>query len=221
MKGLKVVLAVWAVVIMGMVGISWSIGRTPSEKDARLSDKEIEFAQERSVKVISIGENGYAQGTGTWINDTMILTEDHVVISTRTMVFSMDYSSLEPAILVSSDSLRDLAVIRIKDGASTSAVFSEEIPIGKYAVIVGNPAQGDFLAAKPQIIGITMMTTPMGYSREMIVVDGKDIYPGFSGGALFYKGKVIGIVELCSRVIPRCYAIPSKELLKEIPGLRS
>ena len=141
------------------------------------------------------------QGMGSGVivsKEGHILTNSHVVSGADEIeVKTSDGRSFE-AYVVGSDSLTDVAVIKIKDNVKNLPVAylgdSDKLRPGDWAVAIGNP----FSLTSSVTMGIvsaTGRTTPGGTaSFQNFIQTDAAINPGNSGGALVnIKGELVGI----------------------------
>jgi serine protease Do len=145
------------------------------------------------------GENGTvpAAGSGFIITaDGYIVTNHHVIDGAQKISVTLDSGKVYDATLVGSDSINDLAVLKI-DGQDLPTVTlgsSADLEVGELAVAIGNP------------LGELSGTVTAGIISALdrsISIDGQTMYllqtdaainAGNSGGALFNSfGEVIGI----------------------------
>ncbi|MFP4162494.1 MAG: DegQ family serine endoprotease [Chitinispirillaceae bacterium] len=142
------------------------------------------------------------QGLGSGVivsNDGYILTNYHVVSGADEIEVKTNDSRSFEATIVGSDSLSDVAVLKIKENVKNLPVAylgdSEKLRPGEWTVAIGNP----FSLTSSVTMGIvsaTGRTAPSGNNasyQDFIQTDAA-INPGNSGGALVnIKGELIGI----------------------------
>jgi S1-C subfamily serine protease len=162
------------------------------------------------------------QGTGLRIGKA-ILTDAHVVGSPQSLeavyIFDHRWINLKKTSLMVGDNKRDFAIL--KDEQSSTGVEFDNFKFGEKLHLIGNPISGDLVETDTKVIGLDSVVLPTGHERQMIMVDGSHIRPGFSGGGLFNQaGKVVGTVELCdgdrSAAVEegrKCWAITSQEIV--------
>lgn len=130
-----------------------------------------------------------------------VVTNQHVIEGSSKITVTIPGGSAIPATVVGSDSMSDIAVLKINASHLKAATFgdSSKIRVGDLAVAIGNP-MGDSYA------GTVTSGIISAVNRKMYLSDGKDsrrynliqtdaaINPGNSGGALINEnGEVIGI----------------------------
>lgn len=145
------------------------------------------------------GESGIvpAAGSGFIISkEGYIVTNHHVIAGAKSISIVLDNGDTYKAELVGSDSLNDLAVLKI-DGQNLPTVVlgsSADLEVGELAVAIGNPLG--------ELSGTVTAGIISALDRK-ITIDGQTMYllqtdaainAGNSGGALFNSfGEVIGI----------------------------
>ena len=149
------------------------------------SDSSVSPASEGSGIIMS--EDGY------------IITNAHVVEgATSLKVMTSDGETYE-AQLIGSDTVTDLAVVKIDATGLTAAEFgsSEDLRVADKVMAIGNPG-GHELSSSVTIGYVSALNRAIannttGYTMEYIQTDAA-INPGNSGGALINKyGQVVGI----------------------------
>ena len=149
------------------------------------SDSSVSPASEGSGIIMS--EDGY------------IITNAHVVEgATSLKVMTSDGETYE-AQLIGSDTVTDLAVVKINATGLTAAEFgsSEDLPVADKVMAIGNPG-GHELSSSVTIGYVSALNRAIannttGYTMEYIQTDAA-INPGNSGGALINEyGQVVGI----------------------------
>ena len=130
--------------------------------------------------------------------DGYIITNAHVVDGADSLKVVLYDGSTYAATLVGSDSVTDLAVIKIEATNLVPATFgsSEDLKVADQVMAIGNP--GGLQFSSSVTVGYVSalnrtITTEDGYTMECIQTDAA-INPGNSGGALVNKyGQVVGI----------------------------
>lgn len=201
------------------------------------------YATARSVKVCTIYDGGESCGTGMFIGNGLILTENHVVgefsepeitisssgmvmglvkhVPVAHMVLKYDGTEFQTATLVRSNKQEDLAILRIEDKVNPSIIFNDGFIRGDEVFVIGNPGREDFSVIKTKIKAVILFNKG-GKLRNLIAVDSKEnqITHGFSGGAILNKnGGVLGFIELCWEDDNICAGISAKDaenFIKEV-----
>lgn len=140
------------------------------------------------------------QGAGSGVivsTDGYIITNHHVIEGASSITVTLKDGSEYTASLVGSDSVTDIAVLKIGATNLTSAVYgdSDELVVGELSVVIGNPLGR---------LGGTVTAGIVSALNREVQIDGKtmtllqtdaQISPGNSGGGMFNeKGELVGIV---------------------------
>lgn len=181
--------------------------------------------QESGDEVSPAGEGSGIIAT----SDGYIITNAHVVEgATSLKVILSDGKSYE-AKLVGSDSITDLAVVKIEATGLTAAEFgsSGDLQVGDTVMAVGNPGGLELNSSVTQgivsALNRQITNTDTGYTMECIQTD-TAINPGNSGGALVNMyGQVVGINS--SKIVAEGYeglgfAIPIDDAQSVISNLK-
>ncbi|MFC2008411.1 S1C family serine protease, partial [Chloroflexota bacterium] len=143
------------------------------------------------------------QGAGSgWIidNNGLIVTNNHVVEGAKSITVTLADDRTFPAETVRTDSLTDLAILKINAGKLTPANVgdSSQLRVGDWVVAIGNPL-GLGISAKEGIV--SRLDVPISISSGQTLYDlietSAAINPGNSGGPLVnMAGEVIGITSV-------------------------
>ncbi|WP_243112557.1 MULTISPECIES: S1C family serine protease [Acutalibacteraceae] len=132
-------------------------------------------------------------------SDGYIITNAHVVDSASSLKVILSTGKTYQAKLVGSDSVTDLAVIKIDATGLTAAEFgsSGDLQVADQVMAVGNPGGLEFNSTVTigyvSALNREISNTETGYTMKCIQTDAA-INPGNSGGALVnMKGQVVGI----------------------------
>jgi serine protease Do len=141
-------------------------------------------------------------GSGVVVTpDGFLLTSAHVVADSDGTVRAsfVDGSEVE-AIVVGTDPLSDLAVLRAEDGGLTAATLgdAENLRVGQLVVAIGNPNgfAGSVTAGVVSALGRSLPVRSRAAGRivENVIQTDAALNPGNSGGALADgRGSVVGI----------------------------
>ncbi len=141
-----------------------------------------------------------ASGTGSGViykSDGYIVTNHHVIEGAKEILVQLSDGRELPAKLLGSDSITDLAVIKVeaKDLPYVTFGDSDAIMVGETAIAIGNPLglelRGTVTAG---VISALNRTVKIGDSDIPLIQTDAAINPGNSGGALVNAdGEVIGI----------------------------
>ena len=176
------------------------------------------------------GQKGTATSSGSGIiltEDGYIITNNHVVSGTassnsfyklsdanKISVTLYNDTNTYEAKIIGADERLDIAVIKIEKTGLVAAELgnSDELKLGEFAMVAGNPIGLDFSVATGSISSLNRVIKDSdGISHTLIQTDAT-INSGNSGGALVNsKGQVVGIsfMKIASTDIEGiCFAIP-------------
>lgn len=141
--------------------------------------------------------------------DGYIITNAHVVEGADSLKVVLHDGTIYDAKLIGSDSVTDLALLKIEASGLTAAQFgdSDSLKVGDSVAAVGNPGGLQFSSSCTyghiSALNREITTSEYGYSMDCIQVDAA-INPGNSGGALVNQyGQVIGITS--SKIVSTSY----------------
>ena len=142
------------------------------------------------------------EGAGSgWIirEDGIIVTNNHVVEGAESVTVTLDDGRTFPAEEVRSDSLTDLAVIKIntQNLPAVDIGSSSKLRVGEWVVAIGN-SLGLGISAKEGIVSRqeVSVTVSAGQTLYDLIETSAAINPGNSGGPLVnMAGEVIGITS--------------------------
>lgn len=159
-----------------------------------------ERAKESTVQIISSANfSDESQASGIIISrDGYIVTNKHVLgDDEKIMVNFYDGLSME-AVLIGSDSLTDLAVIKTERDDLVPISFSEhEAVIGSRAIAIGHPYGYTWSMSAGVVSGLgRSVFTPDGMIIPNLIQTDNFINPGNSGGPLLdSRGNMIGLIS--------------------------
>lgn len=166
-----------------------------------------EIAEQLRRSTVLIHAGGRGSGSGViWSSDGTLVTNAHVVRSTRPSVQLWDGREFE-ATIHSRDSLRDLARLRInaRDLPAAFAADSSQLRPGELAIAIGNPMGFVGALATGVIHGVGPLR---GLGPHSWVQAEVRLAPGNSGGPLANPyGRVVGINTMVAGRL--ALAIPS------------
>jgi serine protease Do len=161
----------------------------------------------------------YVAGSGILIDDKgYIATNNHVVEDARSIYVELADGRTFPANTVGTDSLSDLAVIKI-NAANLSYIYwgdSSLLSVGGWVLAIGN-ALGEGITATEGIVSRLNVSVDIGEGNILygLIQTTAPVNPGNSGGPLVnMAGEVIGITSVkivASAVEGIGYAISSNE----------
>jgi serine protease Do len=160
-----------------------------------------------------------ARGSGFIISaDGIIVTNNHVAKSSRTLSVTLDDGTVLPAKVIGTDPRTDIAVLKVNAGHPLPFIQlgnSRDVKPGEWVVAMGNPfGLGGSVTAG--IVSAVSRDIGAGPYDQFIQVDAP-INQGNSGGPLFTQdGKVIGmntaILSPTGGSVGIGFAIPSDEI---------
>ena len=141
-----------------------------------------------------------SEGSGVITSsDGYIMTNAHVVDGATALKVVLSNGKSYEAKLIGSDTVTDLALIKIEATGLTAAEFgdSSNLKIGDEVVAIGNPGGSELVSSATfgnvSALNRTITDSDTGYTRSCIQTDAA-INPGNSGGALVNMyGQVVGI----------------------------
>jgi putative serine protease PepD len=184
-------------------GLSRDSGTAPA---AAVTSGTAEAAAGTALKsVVTLNVTGSQEsGTGSGViirADGYVLTNQHVVAVAEnggSITASLSDGRTVPATIVGTDTVTDLAVVKVSASGLTAATFadSDAVRIGQTVVAVGSPLGLDGTVTEGIVSALHRPTT--GGSDNTAVIDALQtdaaINPGNSGGALVdLAGRVVGI----------------------------
>ena len=178
-----------------------------------------EIAEHLRRSTVLIHSGGRGSGSGViWSSDGTLVTNAHVVRSTRPAVQLWDGREFE-ATVHSRDSLRDLAQLRIEatNLPAVTPADSSRLRPGELAIAIGNPMGFVGALATGVIHGVGPLR---GLGSQSWVQAEVRLAPGNSGGPLAdASGRVVGINTMVAGRL--ALAIPSnavRDFLSTIPS---
>ncbi len=166
-----------------------------------------EIAEQLRRSTVLIHSGGRGSGSGViWSSDGVLITNAHVVRSTRPTVRLWDGREFEAAVH-SRDSVRDLAQLRINAANLPAATVadSSQLRPGELAIAIGNPMGFVGALATGVIHGVGPLR---GLAQHSWVQAEVRLAPGNSGGPLAdARGRVVGINPMVAGRL--ALAIPS------------
>ena len=137
-------------------------------------------------------------GSGVIISkDGYIMTNNHVIKDASKITVTTSDKQTYEATLVGTDSMNDVAVLKIKASGLTPAVYgnSDQLQVGDMAVAIGNPLGELGGTVTAGIISATDRELSIDGKTMKLLQTDSSINPGNSGGGLFNgDGQLIGLV---------------------------
>jgi serine protease Do len=175
---------------------------------------EIAESLRRSTVLINAGGRGNGSGV-IWSTDGIIITNAHVAQKRQLRVTLWDSRELD-ATVIASDSVRDVASIRVRASSLPAATIgnSSRLRAGELAIAIGNPL--GFVGALTTGVIHTVGAVP-GLGTQKWVQAGVRLAQGSSGGPLAdAAGRVIGINTMVAWKL--ALAIPSDDVVSFLSG---
>jgi len=160
----------------------------------------------------------YVAGSGILIDDKgYIVTNNHVVENAQSIYVELANGRTFPANIVGTDSLSDLAVIKI-DAADLPYAYwgdSSSLSLGEWVLAIGNALGEGIIATQGIVSRLNVSVNVEGNTLYGLIQTTAAINPGNSGGPLVnMSGEVIGITSVkivASEVEGMGFAISSDE----------
>ncbi|MCD8374663.1 MAG: S1C family serine protease, partial [Oscillospiraceae bacterium] len=154
-----------------------------------------------SIAAMVDGSSGYYWGTGIVMSaDGYILTNAHVISGTVSVAVTLNDGRSYEAKLVGSDTVTDIAVLKIEAENLSPAEFgdSAELSVGDTVAAIGNPLGSAFVGSLTDgIISAIDRSYNMNGSIISLIQTNAAINEGSSGGPLINAyGQVIGITNM-------------------------
>ena len=179
----------WLLAVPPQVPGAATTGRDEGQPAAQGSEGEVFEAVRRSVFLVET-ESGH--GSGFLVDASgLILTNHHVIAGTLYLAVAVDPGRKYPAVVVVTDPLQDLAVIRVNpaavEGVRPLRLTDETagVKVGERVLAIGSALTGDGALLTAGIVSRVTADT---------VIADLNVNPGSSGGPLLsLSGQVIGI----------------------------
>jgi S1-C subfamily serine protease len=157
-------------------------------KEENASIQKIGYNENQFTSVVVIKSPKGSLGTGFYISENIIITNQHVVEGSNFIDLELRDGSESFGKVIKSDPDLDLALVRVeKKGKPIMLANKYDINIGERADAIGHPRGLTFSITR----GIVSAVRTMG-GIKYIQTDAS-ISPGNSGGPLYQNKKVIGI----------------------------
>jgi S1-C subfamily serine protease len=166
------------------------VGANRKESDGR-STTSLDGMLSNSVVVVS-GRG--SQGTGFFVRQKYILTNEHVVENQAVVDIEFRNSTKITGVVVATDPVLDLALIAVPSNGVPLSLSTDNPKAGDEAYALGHPQGLKFSLARGIISAVrTMKLGPGGANAAAYLQTDVAINPGNSGGPLVSGGKVIGV----------------------------
>jgi S1-C subfamily serine protease len=172
---------------------------TPSQILKSLSDATAEVVEKASSSLVSVTSERHGhRGSGViWSSDGYIVTCNHVVSKSKTVIIGLkDGRNLE-AKVVGQDPLSDVALLKIEDGSTFEPIEPadpESLKVGQFALALAkfgrHPSATSGMVTN---VGLSFQGW-RGMTMDNLVVTDAPLNPGYSGGPLLdASGRMIGM----------------------------
>ncbi|WP_137289517.1 S1C family serine protease [Natronorubrum halophilum] len=147
------------------------------------------------------GEQRRGQGSGFLVDDTHIVTNEHVVAGGETIDLQYINGDWTSTRLVGTDFYTDLAVLEadhVPDGTTPLSLSTERPVVGQQVLAIGNPYGLEGTATQGIVSGVnrTLDMPDRSFSFSNVVQTDAAVNPGNSGGPLVnLDGEVIGVIN--------------------------
>jgi S1-C subfamily serine protease len=159
-----------------------------------LSPDGSDAVRRMAVRIRNVGCEGLSTGSGFALDERTLVTNKHVVESSRSLQL-LTYDGRDIAAQTASTAgLADLAVVRTAEDLPSSPTLADADPTpGDPVTVVGYPEGGRLTVTRGSVIGTT--TDPLHANLGEVLVTDAPVEPGSSGSAaLDDAGAVIGVV---------------------------
>ncbi|MBD8079166.1 trypsin-like peptidase domain-containing protein [Cellulosimicrobium arenosum] len=159
-----------------------------------LSPDGSDAVERMAVRIRNVGCDGLSTGSGFAIDARTLITNKHVVDSSRSLqLLSYDGRDI-PVDTASTAELADLAVVRTSEDLPSYPDLATSDPVrGDPVTVVGYPEGGRLTITAGSVIGTT--TDPLHENLGEVLLTDAPVEPGSSGSAaLDDDGRVIGVV---------------------------
>ncbi len=219
--------------IINKVDIDEETAQTLSDKSTtQITEEVADTVVEITTEVMSTNSfygQYISQGAGSGViisSDGYIVTNNHVIDGASSITVTLRDESTYPATLVGTDSIVDVALLKIEATNLKAATFgdSDKLKVGDKAVAIGNPLG--------QLGGTVTDGIISALDRDVVIDDetmnllqtDTAINPGNSGGGLFDgQGALVGVVVAKSsgeEIEGLGFAIPINDVIDILDDLK-
>lgn len=194
------------------------------------ADTVVEITTE-TVSTGSFFQQYISTGAGSGViisEDGFILTNNHVIDGANNIKVTLRDGTSYEAEIIGKDASLDIALIKVDAENLTAATFgdSDEIQVGDYAVVIGNPLGQLGGTVTDGIISALDRDVIIDNETMSLLQTNAAINPGNSGGGLFNsQGELVGII--CAKassseteVEGLGFAIPINDVLNVLNDLQ-
>ena len=166
-------------------------------------DKELNLKEENELEIDKRFESVVQiktlsnSGTGFYINDNLIITNEHVVENNATVDVINFYKDKFVGEVIKVDRYRDLALISVRKKGFPVKIYRKSfLKLGTEVEALGHPIGFDYSLSRGIVSSTRKISPPFASVNlgevEYIQTD-TDINPGNSGGPLFHDKEVVGV----------------------------
>jgi serine protease Do len=139
--------------------------------------------------------DGRSMGSGFYVNDDLVLTNQHVVGDAKFVELKRKDGQESFGKVLDRDIRRDLALLRVESRGSPVAFYNHaDMPIGETVIAIGHPRGLEFSVSRGVVSAIRQIAgNEAGGNKIWHIQTDTSINPGNSGGPLFLDGKVVGV----------------------------
>ena len=166
-------------------------------------DRELNLKEENELEIDKRFESVVqiktlsGSGTGFYINDNLIVTNEHVVENNATVDVINFYKDKFVGEVIKVDRYRDLALISVSKKGFPAKIYKKSfLKLGSEVEALGHPIGFEYSLSRGIVSSTRKISPPFASVNlgevEYIQTD-TDINPGNSGGPLFYDNEVVGV----------------------------
>ena len=203
--------------------------KTTTQISEEVSDTVVEITTEIMSTSMFYGQY-VSQGAGSGViisSDGYIVTNNHVIEGATSITVTLKDKRTFNAKLVGTDSVIDIALLKIDAEGLNAAVFgdSDKLKVGDKAVAIGNPLGQLGGTVTDGIISALDRDVVIGDETMHLLQTDTAINPGNSGGGLFDgQGTLVGIVvakSAGSEIEGLGFAVPINDVIDVVDDLKS
>lgn len=205
------------------------VDKTTTQISEEVSDTVVEITTEIMSTSMFYGQY-VSQGAGSGViisSDGYIVTNNHVIEGATSITVTLKDKRTFNAKLVGTDSVIDIALLKIDAEGLNAAVFgdSDKLKVGDKAVAIGNPLGQLGGTVTDGIISALDRDVVIGDETMHLLQTDTAINPGNSGGGLFDgQGTLVGIVvakSAGSEIEGLGFAVPINDVIDVVDDLKN
>tara|TARA_B100001559_G_scaffold101253_1_gene84975 strand:+ start:279 stop:2726 length:2448 start_codon:yes stop_codon:yes gene_type:complete len=200
--------------------ISFFWNSSSNLKDDQKEESDLENQIDRRFEsVVQIKTLDGSLGTGFYVKNNLIVTNQHVVGGNSSVDIINFYKEKFIGEVIKVDRYRDLALINVSNKGLPVKIFNKSfLKLGSEVEALGHPEGFDYSLSRGIVSSTRKITPPLASVNlgevEYIQTD-TDVNPGNSGGPLFHNDNVVG-VNTFGNLKGLNFAVSYKELIKFI-----